>query len=397
MKILHIKKIKGESKLGGFRRSIGLFSDDGNNHQFFSPEVEYESKTGIGEYRVENIGPQVSLYRRKIGPGKYFRIPYLREVKVQKNLKKALDHYLSGKEFDIIYAHNITAEIDLGCYLKEIMGRPLILEIHGLYPMDNGLGGIIRKQRHRKRHQMMLRNVNAFIAQTESLARYIVEKNGFPKNKITVVKNGVDRYHFDPQRYMNESIDSFRFKEEDKIILYAGFLDEVNGVNFLLRAIEKIKTKWKNNVKFVVAGDGPLISLVKDFERSHRDIFRYLGVVEEHQMPSLYSRCEVFIIPRPSHLGTETMTPLKLLEAMAMEKLVLASDVGGIAEAMRPNREGIVYNKGNLDDFCKKLKMILEGPSNYSSIVKNARERVINEYSWEKSKSILAQLYKTLV
>lgn len=105
--------------------------------------------------------------------------------------------------------------------------------------------------------------------------------------------------------------------------------------------------------------------------------------------------CDAFVIPRPSTISAETVTPLKLLEAMAMEKPVLGSNVGGISEVIKHCENGYLYEKGNMESFKKTLLDVLDGDN--SQIGKNARKTVAENYTWEKSAKILQKVYEDLV
>jgi glycosyltransferase involved in cell wall biosynthesis len=322
----------------------------------------------------------------------------LKDIGVKTNSLESIMRYVSFEDIDIIYAHNFPLEFELGCDLKRKWDKPLIFEVHGLYPDLPGLRGFIRRRRMSKLFKSMPSYVDAFVAQTEQLARHIEMLGIYPPDKVAVVKNGVDLETFNSDNFSNSEMALTNFDKGDSIVLYSGFLDEVNGVDFLLKAIAKIRNELKNSIKFVVAGDGPFLNLVKKFEKENRDIFKYIGVVATDDMPLLYANCHLFVLPRPSHIGAETMTPLKLLEAMAMKCLVLSSDVGGIVEAMRPEREGIIYEKDNIQDCSIKLKKILnEKPSSFQYLRENAHKRVFQEYNWNRSKNILDKLYASLV
>lgn len=118
-------------------------------------------------------------------------------------------------------------------------------------------------------------------------------------------------------------------------------------------------------------------------------------MVEYEKMPLYYQLCDLFILPRPSTISTELITPLKLLEAMSMERTVLGSNVGGISEVIKNGKNGYLFEKGNSNDFKNKLQEILNTDNN--KISKKARDTIINDYTWEISSSLLKKVYKELI
>jgi glycosyltransferase involved in cell wall biosynthesis len=80
---------------------------------------------------------------------------------------------------------------------------------------------------------------------------------------------------------------------------------------------------------------------------------------------------------------------------MAMEKPVLGSDVGGIAEVIKHEENGYLFEKGNMESFKKTL---LEIPDmDNRQIGKNARKTIAENYTWDKSAKILQKVYEELV
>jgi glycosyltransferase involved in cell wall biosynthesis len=101
----------------------------------------------------------------------------------------------------------------------------------------------------------------------------------------------------------------------------------------------------------------------------------------------------VYVIPRPSNPATENIVPMKLYEAMAMEKVVLVSDVGGLTESIGHEVNGVVYKPGDTLDFQRKLTDIVTGAESYKVMGKKAGEMARERYNWTRSREILSGLY----
>ena len=80
---------------------------------------------------------------------------------------------------------------------------------------------------------------------------------------------------------------------------------------------------------------------------------------------------------------------------MAMEKLVLASNVGGITEVIKHGENGYLFEKGNMGSLKQVLMQILD--NDYSQICRKARETVVKKYRWENSAAILQEVYQGLL
>ncbi|EQD49601.1 glycosyl transferase group 1, partial [mine drainage metagenome] len=78
-------------------------------------------------------------------------------------------------------------------------------------------------------------------------------------------------------------------------------------------------------------------------------------------------------------------TPLKPLEAMAMGKLVAASDVGGHRELIRDGHNGHLFPAGSADAVARCLMKLLKTPGTWDEVITNGRAYVENERNWKTS------------
>jgi glycosyltransferase involved in cell wall biosynthesis len=88
---------------------------------------------------------------------------------------------------------------------------------------------------------------------------------------------------------------------------------------------------------------------------------------------------------------TDLVTPLKPLEAMAMGKMVLASDVGGHKELIQDNRTGYLFTAGDQLDLVIKMIQIASKATAFQNIGKQARETIVRERNWK----VIVSRYET--
>ena len=84
------------------------------------------------------------------------------------------------------------------------------------------------------------------------------------------------------------------------------------------------------------------------------------GRVPHEQMQGVYSVIDVLAYPRYSMRLTESVTPLKPLEAMAMGKAVVASDVGGHRELIRHGESGVLFPAGDAAALAGAIETLLD-------------------------------------
>ena len=322
-------------------------------------------------------------------------IPPLRRLRYRNMRIESLRKAIQEEEFDIIHIHGVGM-------ITTRLEKPLIYEMHA--PVDMASSSYLPKYMaflshlyFRKKEAEVIRTTSDhIIALTESSKSWINSHYKVSTDKITVVPNGVDINILSPQKEYKKKAEELKEKLNlaDNIVMYAGYMDRINGMIDLARIIPPIITE-RPDTSFVFIGHGPEEDKITALSRKYPQNIKFLPMVHYDEMPIYYQICDAFIIPRPSTISSETVTPLKLLEVMAMEKPVLGSNVGGIAEVINHGENGYLYEKGNMNSFKKTLLEVLDADN--SQIGKNARKIIVDNYTWDKSAKILQKVYEDLV
>jgi glycosyltransferase involved in cell wall biosynthesis len=119
----------------------------------------------------------------------------------------------------------------------------------------------------------------------------------------------------------------------------------------------------------------------------------FVGRVPHHEVNRYCSVMDLMVFPRISRRLTELVTPLKPLEAMAMGKLVAASDVGGHRELIDDGRNGHLFRAGSADALARCLTGLLERPSRWNEVIRNGRTFVERERNWQASVARYRDVY----
>ena len=285
-------------------------------------------------------------------------------------------------------------------------GVPFAYEAHGLMcdsyagssgnPLSAAVNGPGRKlvMREEKR---IIAHARAVIVQTEAMRRRISGLYGLHPDEVSVIPNGVDERVFDPSR---ERDASERLRREHgwnkkRVLLYSGFLDNINGVGFLLDALDGCSAEMPGNLRMVILGRGPLEERLRRASRKHEGL-DYLGVVEDDQMRAYYGAVRGGLLPRPSSWPAETLIPMKLLAAMAMERVIVASDVGGITEVIQDGKNGMLFEKGSGRGLIRALGEFAGAGGEIALLGREARKQVSARYRWDTSRGALDRVYRKL-
>ncbi len=405
MRILHFAHSYLPIQGGTTTRLYNLLQYDQNNHYLYVPKYYGGYQRHVGVLKDVEMFGNVKVHRFNLVKSK-LAIPIVKSFRETEINSDRLVNFVTEKKIDIVHGHNpIEFALASMKYAKK-NNIPLIYEAHGLisgtlsaksnWNLLNPLF-LIKKMSYEHRESMIFQEADIVITQTNAIKQKISHKFGIEDENIKVIPNGVDVEKFNPVNW-HESGDKLRKEKgwDDKtIFMYSGFLDDINGIPLLLNTIKELPNNIKSKIKVLIIGRGPLQEYVENFCKEE-SLIEYLGVVDYNDMPLYYSLGDVFVIPRPSTLPAETLTPMKLLEAMAMEKVVLGSDVGGITEVLS-DKNGVIFRKGDSEDLLNKITHIVENIEGMDGLREEARRSVISNFTWEKSRNQLKDVYEEII
>src|SRR4029077_12890674 len=145
----------------------------------------------------------------------------------------------------------------------------------------------------------------------------------------------------------------------------------------------------------LLVGGGPeetnLRSMARDLGLAGSVVFA--GRVPHEEMVRYHDLADLFVFPRLSMRLTELVTPLKPLEAMAQERVVVASDVGGHRELIRDRETGYLFPPGLPNPLAKGVLAALADEPAWPRIRARALQFVDSERSWVHSVSRYAEVY----
>ncbi|MBY6037221.1 glycosyltransferase family 4 protein [Fictibacillus nanhaiensis] len=191
---------------------------------------------------------------------------------------------------------------------------------------------------------------------------------GIHENKITTIYNGVDLEQF----LYQEKQPSTRFK----VGILARLSEEKNHSLFL-----DVAHAFKDNSRFLfyIAGDGP------DYQKVLQKI-RFLGLQERVQLLGNVEHPELFIRDMDVLLLTSKreVFPMVVIEAMAVGTPIITINKGGIPEAVIHKQTGLLMQEHSIEEFCSTLVELDSKAELQKVIIKEARRKVVTDFSLDK-------------
>jgi glycosyltransferase involved in cell wall biosynthesis len=236
----------------------------------------------------------------------------------------------------------------------------------------------------------ILSNADKIIVLTEKYKTLVKDVFHVNQQKIEVVPPGVDDETFDPKKYKTEEIRKrFEIREEN-IIVFIGRLTIMKGISYLIQALPTVLSAVPDT-SLVIIGDGVLANELRALSRrlgidSH---IRFMGSVPDKDLPQILSLASVVVLPSI----TEGFG-LVLLEAMSMEKAVVATRVGGIQDVVIDGKTGFLVEKRNVDELAEAILGVLSDQELAKSMGDFGRKLVREKYNWTIIAKKILEIYE---
>jgi glycogen synthase len=212
---------------------------------------------------------------------------------------------------------------------------------------------------------------------------------GIREDRLFIVPNAVDERRFLPAQQVHDPT-------RQPVIGFLGSFYSYEGLDLLLEAAGRIVAD-RPELRFVLVGGGPEEPRLRAMQ-SAGDMSHYVtisGWLTHDRVPAAYRDIDIFVYPRRRNRLTDLVTPLKPLEAMAMAKVVLASDVGGHRELIADGRTGFLFRADDVSDLVLRLRELLEARHLWPAIGAAARRFVERERTWRAVAATYAEVYES--
>ncbi len=231
-----------------------------------------------------------------------------------------------------------------------------------------------------KQSYSFFRRLNAVTTPTATAAA-LFKEHGFDK-PVLVISNGIDVERFSPASEPLCSTDEVSHK---LTALFVGRLDKEKHVDVAIAAT--LKARQQLDMQLIVAGSDKgseahrLRQLVQKLNLAAHVTFT--GFVHEQDLPALYRRADVFVIP-----STAELQSLVTMEAMASGLPIIAANAVALPELVNPGENGWLFEPGNADELAAYLVQVLSdkalarrmGEASRRLVAKHALDSVMAEF-----------------
>ncbi|WP_232379944.1 glycosyltransferase family 4 protein [Polyangium fumosum] len=233
------------------------------------------------------------------------------------------------RRFDVVLGAFLFPDAWAAQHLARALGLPYAVKAHG-----TDVNVIARWPSVRALVQGTLRRAGVVIGVSRPMLGAL-EELGAPRDRVTLVPNGVDRALFQP-RSRDEAREALGLDPRSKMLVYVGRLEAAKGLHELCDALVSLEARAPGRFTIALVGDGSLRKTLEEKRdaglpllvaggRPAEEVARFLAASDALVLPSF-------------HEGT----PNVVLEALAAGRPVVATRVGGIPDVVAHERTGLL-------------------------------------------------------
>ena len=279
----------------------------------------------------------------------------------------------------------------------KITGRKFVTTFHGTYNFKSSI---------KKFYNSVMLKSHLIIAGSNFIFSHINDnysKYLNPKKKFLVIFRGINTDYFNKKKIKETDeqklIKKWNINKEKKIFLLPGRLTPWKGQEIFIESLSRLKNNQPNKkfTAIILGGDQGRKIFKKKLQRlveQHRLIEEVILIDNFNIMPLAYKISDVIFScsVEPEAFGRVSV------EAQAMEKPIIASNIGGSLETIKHEKTGFLFSAGDINDLYKNMSEIFDlYPATLEVMGTEGRKNVIKKFNVEKMCFSTYSEYKKLI
>jgi glycosyltransferase involved in cell wall biosynthesis len=247
--------------------------------------------------------------------------------------------------------------------------------------------GILRTGKHHAAYRLMASAPDRVFAVSEQVRRHCIDVDGIKSSRVQTIYNGLDLADW-------SSASSPPKHEGEALVMTVGNIRRVKGHDVFIRAAASVATQFPK-VTFSIAGDvlepdyfAELQALVRSLNLSDR--FRFAGGVKN--LREHLATAAVFVLPSRSEGFSNA-----IVEAMAASLPVVATNVGGNAEAVQDGVSGVIVPSEDSAALAAAIVHLLSDPAKARQMGAEGKRLVAEKFTTEAMMVQITNVYGSLL
>jgi glycosyltransferase involved in cell wall biosynthesis len=289
------------------------------------------------------------------------------------------------QRIDIIHAHDYKTNL-----LALATAR-----VDGVVPLSTAHGYTGHAWRERGLYYPLDKHVLAWFPRVIAVSSEIRDeliRCGVVPGRVQVVLNGIDHRQFVRRPALREKMRTeLQLSDGEFVIGAVGRAEPQKRFDLLIQAVESLRVR-KPEIRLVIVGDGSSRASLDDYIRQHdlNGVCRLLG--HRGDVQDVHHAFDLFV-----QSSTYEGTPNAVLEAMALESPVVATDVGGTAELIENGVHGVIVPPGASEALAAAILRAMDDPLGTAARARAARRRVELDLSFARRMQRVEAVYDELI
>lgn len=315
----------------------------------------------------------------------------------------------------IIFHLNFLPDNNLVKYLKHLFKCHIVLTVHYTNWSFSLLGDfdllkrIVDKKRSKltqsekqivdeiKEYRMMMKRCDLIICVAQHTLKALQELSCIGTSKACVINNGIADCYL--KRGKDKKLrQKYHLEDDEQIIIFAGRLDEIKGVPFLIKAFERVLVDYPKS-RLIIAGDGDFNECLRGTKKCWSRI-TFTGRIDKRQLYGLYTIANVGVV-----CSIHEEFGLVAIEMMMHALPLVVTDTSGLSELVIDGVSGLkspirrIKRKRSPDVkvLSEQIIKLLDSKTLALQLGRKARKRFLENYALEVFKKKMMSVYEALL
>jgi glycosyltransferase involved in cell wall biosynthesis len=288
--------------------------------------------------------------------------------------RRSIRSYVREHDIDVVHTHTPRTIIDASLALRGVPGVKHVATKHTLYAPRDRRWGLAYSLLDR----LTLYLPDVVIPVSGTMCEQIMSQPLLDRSKVVFIRNAIPVEDFGRAEGRAAERSELDLPADASVLGYAGRIDKVKRIDLLLKAFSQVLAQ-RPEARLVIVGEGSLKAEMETLAGT-------LGVSQavrwpgfHRNMPKLLAAIDIYV-----QSSINEGLSLSILEAMAAEKAVVATSVGGTKEVITDGETGLLVPPGSSAAIATAVIALLDDPNRRASISRAARAHVESEFGLRK-------------
>ena len=258
-------------------------------------------------------------------------------------------------------------------------------------PVEGFEVNLFKKKIYRFMDRLTEPFVERFIVVSESLKKTLVDGRGISAERVVRIHNGIECDEFLPDLKISNLRQQWGITPEVLVIGAVGRLVWQKGFEYLIQAIPEV-VQILPNCRFLIVGEGPLRKTLEELATSLNVTEKVIFTGFTSDIKQVMANVDLLVIP-----SILEGFPMVTLEAMAMQKPIVATHIPGIIEQISDGEEGILVSPRNPSGLANAILLLMTDGELASKVGDGARKKVERKFSVERMVAETEKVYRSIL